>query len=165
MKIDRITYEDIKDVLEIYDQGIKLGYATFQTEVPSIDEWDHSHLSIGRLKAMDENGRMLGFVALSPTSSRCVYKGVAEVSIYIAKEEQKKGIGEKLIQAVIEESEKNGIWTLQSGIIEINQASLALHQKCGFRTIGYRERVAKDCNGVWRNVVLVERRSNQLEFA
>ena len=165
MQIERITYEDIEDVLEIYNQGIQTGYATFQTEIPSIEEWDHSHLSVGRLKAVDENGKLLGFIALSPTSSRCVYRGVAEVSVYIAKEHQKKGIGEILLQAVIETTEKNGIWTLQSGIIDINQASLALHHKCGFRTIGYRERVAKDCNGIWRNVVLVERRSNQLEFA
>ena len=107
---------------------------------------------------------MLGWIALSPTSSRCVYRGVAEVSIYIAEGSRKKGVGERLIQSVIEESERNGIWTLQSGIFEINQASIALHSKCGFRKIGYRERVAKDCNGIWRNVVLMEKRSDNPAF-
>ena len=164
MEIKEIRYEDIEDVLSIYNQGILTGCATFQTEVPSVDEWNKGHLPFARLKAVDENNRMLGWIALSPTSSRCVYRGVAEVSVYIAQGERKKGIGEQLIQAVTKESEKNGIWTLQSGIFEINQASIALHKKCGFRKIGYRERVAKDCNGVWRNVVLMEKRSDCPEF-
>lgn len=158
MKIIEITKQDMNDVLEIYRQGIETGCATFQTEVPSAEEWDQAHLSFGRLKAMDDDGQMLGFVALSPTSSRCVYRGVAEVSIYIAKEARGQGIGKKLLEAVIRESEANGIWTLQSAIIESNEPSIALHSACGFRTIGYRERVAKDVNGVWRNVVLVEKR-------
>lgn len=164
MEIVKITYEDIEDVLKIYNQGILTGCATFQTEVPSADEWDKGHLPFARLKAIDENHRMLGWIALSPTSSRCAYRGVAEVSVYVAQGERKQGIGEKLIQAVIEESEKNGIWTLQSGIFEINQASIALHTKCNFRKIGYRERVSRDCNGIWRNVVLMERRSTRAEF-
>ena len=164
MEIKEIRYEDIEDVLSIYNQGILTGCATFQTEVPSVDEWNKGHLPFARLKAVDESNRMLGWIALSPTSSRCVYRGVAEVSIYIAQGERKKGIGEQLIQAVTKESEKNGIWTLQSGIFEINQASIALHKKCGFRKMGYRERVAKDCNGVWRNVVLMEKRSDCPEF-
>ena len=164
MEIKEITYEDIEDVLSIYHQGILTGCATFQTELPSVDEWDKGHLKIGRLKAVDENGKMLGWIALSPTSSRCVYRGVAEVSIYIAEGSRKKGVGERLIQSVIEESERNGIWTLQSGIFEINQASIALHSKCGFRKIGYRERVAKDCNGILLNVVLMERRSDNPAF-
>lgn len=164
MEIKEITYEDIEDVLEIYHQGILTGCATFQTEVPSVDEWDKAHLQIGRLKAIDDCGKMLGWIALSPTSSRCVYKGVAEVSIYIAENARKKGVGEKLIQAVVEETERNGIWTLQSGIFEINEASIALHKKCGFRKIGYRERVAKDCYGIWRNVILMEKRSESPAF-
>jgi len=164
MQIKKIVYKDIKEVLEIYYQGILTGMATFQTEVPSIDEWDRGHLEVGRLKAVDDRGKMLGWIALSPTSSRCVYKGVVEVSVYVAKEARGKGIGKKLIQAVIEESEKNGIWTLQSGIFEINHASIALHSKCGFRKIGYRERVAKDANGIWRNVILMERRSENPTF-
>ena len=157
--INEITYEDIKDVLAIYHQGIMEGHATFQTELPSVEEWDKGHLPFGRVKATNEEGKMLGWIALTPTSNRCCYKGVADVSIYIDKDARKKGIGEKLIQAIIEVSESNGIWTLQSGIFDINKASLALHTKCGFRTIGYRERVAKDLHGVWRDVVLMEKRS------
>ena len=138
--INEITYEDIEDVLAIYHQGIMEGNATFQTELPSVEEWDKGHLPFGRLKATNEEGKMLGWIALTPTSNRCCFKGVADVSI-------------------VEVSESNGIWTLQSGIFDINKASLALHTKCGFRTIGYRERVAKDLHGAWRDVVLMEKRS------
>ena len=164
MEIKKIKHEDIEEVLRIYHQGILTGCATFQTEVPSADEWDKAHLQFGRLKAVDHTGRMLGWVALSPTSSRCVYKGVVELSIYVAEEARRTGVGEELIQAVIKESERNGIWTLQSAILEINRASIALHKKCKFREIGYRERVAKDCDGIWRNVVLMEKRSQSTEF-
>ncbi len=159
MRITEITYEDIEDVLKIYGQGIAEGRATFETKLPSVEEWDARHLPFGRIKAIDEEGRMLGFIALSPTSSRCCYRGVADESIYIDRLARRQGIGMQLVKAVIEASEKNGIWTLQTGIFEINEASLALHEKCGFRKIGYRERVAQDINGVFRNVVLMERRS------
>ncbi len=161
MRILEITYEDIEDVLEIYRQGIEEGRATFETKLPSVEEWDARHLSFGRLKAVDGDGRMLGFIALSPTSSRCCYRGVVDESIYIDQKARRQGIGMQLVKAVIDASEKNGIWTLQTGIFEVNEASLALHEKCGFRTIGYRERVAQDINGVWRNVVLMERRSEK----
>lgn len=162
--IKEFTYQDIEAVLKIYGEGIKTDISTFQTEVPDADAWDKGHLKIGRLKAVDENENMLGWVAISPTSSRCCYRGVAEVSIYIAEQARNKGVGEKLMRAEIEESEKNGIWTLQSGIIELNHASLALHEKCGFRRIGYRERIAKDSKGIWRSVVLMERRSSKPQF-
>jgi L-amino acid N-acyltransferase YncA len=116
-------------------------------------------LQEGRLVAIDSNDNVLGWVALTPTSSRCVYRGVAEVSVYIDQEARGNGVGAALLSAVINESEKMGLWTLQSGIIEINEASIALHKKCGFRIIGFRERVAMDSDGVWQNTVLMERRS------
>ena len=118
---------------------------------------------ISRLCAVDEKGQMLGWVALSPTSSRCAYRGVAEVSIYIAETARNKGVGERLLNAVISDSEENGIWTLQSGILEVNRPSRLLHKKCGFREIGYRERVAKDSQGKWQNTILMERRSPIIE--
>ena len=106
----------------------------------------------------DEDG-ICGWVALSPVSSRCVYAGVCEVSVYVSKVARAKGVGTLLLDTVIAESEKQGIWTLQSGIMQNNNASIHLHEKCGFRMVGYRERIGKDHNGIWRNTVLMERRS------
>lgn len=157
--IREMTKEDLSRVMEIYAQGIETKIATFQTEVPSLEQWDQEHLQEGRLVAVDSNNIILGWVALTPTSSRCVYRGVAEVSVYIDQKARGKGIGVSLLNAVINESEKVGLWTLQSGIIEINEASIALHKKCGFRMVGFRERVAMDSDGMWRNTVLMERRS------
>lgn len=164
MKIKELLYDDIQDALSIYEQGIAAGNATFQTEAPSVEEWDREHLPFGRLKAVNEEGKMLGWIALSPTSTRHAYRGVAEVSIYIDESARRIGVGEALIQAVIKESEENGIWTLQSCIIQINYASRALHEKCGFREMGYREKAAKDNYGVWQNTVYVERRSKDPRY-
>jgi phosphinothricin acetyltransferase len=150
--------EDWNAVASIYKEGIDTRIATFQSEVPSYETWDQSHLKTCRLVAV-ENGIVIGWIALSPYSSRCVYCGVAEVSIYIKADSRGKQVGEKLFQALIPEAEKEGIWTLQSGIIEINKASIALHKKIGFRMVGFREKIAKDHNGVWQNTVLMERRS------
>ncbi len=157
-KIRDMKNTDWEEVASIYLEGIKTGIATFQLEVPTFEAWDKSHIKVCRFVA-EEDGQVVGWVALSAYSNRCVYAGVAEVSIYIKAESRGKGIGEKLLQKVITASEKEGFWTLQSGIIEINKASLALHKKAGFRLIGYRERIAKDHNGVWQNTVLMERRS------
>lgn len=145
-------------VANIYFEGIKTKIATFQTEVPTWEEWDNSHLKICRLVAKNEHD-ILGWVALSPTSSRCVYKGVAEVSLYISQEYRGKGIGTELLKHVVDLSEKNNIWTLQSGIIRENKESVRLHEKCGFRHLGVRERVGKMQDGTWHDVVLMERRS------
>jgi phosphinothricin acetyltransferase len=150
--------EDWDAVASIYKEGIDTKIATFQTEVPAYEAWDKSHLRTCRLVAEAE-GRVVGWIALTPYSSRCVYSGVVEVSIYIKADSRGKHVGEKLYQAVIPLSEKEGIWTLQAGIIEINKASLALHKKVGFRMVGYREKIGKDHNGVWQNTVLMERRS------
>ncbi|PIQ21523.1 MAG: N-acetyltransferase [Cytophagales bacterium CG18_big_fil_WC_8_21_14_2_50_42_9] len=144
-------------VKTIYLEGIATGQATFQTEAPSWEDWDQAHLSYCRLVAVEDN-KVLGWVALSPVSSRCVYAGVAEVSIYIGQHHRGKRVGLQLLQSVISESEKHNIWTLQAGIFPENAASLKLHEKVGFRLLGYREKVGQ-MHGVWRNVNLLERRS------
>lgn len=145
-------------VAKIYGQGIATGKATFQSEIPAYSDWNSSHITECRFVA-ESSGSIAGWAALSKTSSRCVYGGVAEVSIYIAESCRKKGVGETLFNYLISESEKAGYWTLQSGIMENNEASIRLHEKCGFRKIGFRERIARDVTGKWRNTVLMERRS------
>lgn len=144
----------------IYLQGIETNLATFQTEIPTYESWDSGHLKEFRFVVEDYNG-VIGWVALSPISSRCVYKGVAEVSIYIDREAQRQGIGKLLLDYICCYSEKNGIWTLQSGIMQNNIASIKLHETCGFRMVGYRENIAKDRFGNWRNTDLMERRSKE----
>jgi L-amino acid N-acyltransferase YncA len=157
MEIKLIQENNYAFVAEIYLQGIATEHATFQTEAPSWSEWDKSHLSFCRLAAF-ENEEILGWAALSPVSSRCVYGGVAEVSIYVASNARGKGIGKKLFAQLIKESEENGLWTLQSGIFPENIASIKLHEDMGFRQIGYREKIGK-MNGMWRDSVIMERRS------
>ena len=158
MRIREMRPEDWEVVAAIYKEGIDTKISTFQSTVPTYEEWDKSHIKTCRLVA-EEDGKVVGWAALSAYSSRCVYSGVAEVSIYIKADSRGKQIGEKLLLELITQSEKEGIWTLQSGIIEINKASIALHKKTGFRMVGYREKIAKDHNGVWQNTVLMERRS------
>lgn len=161
MKWDTITEDNFSNVAEIYNEGIATGMATFETTIPSWETWDQSHLPYGRISVLDENGQMLGWAALSPVSSRCVYGGVAEVSVYVADVARGQGIGSLLLKTLISESEKNNIWTLQSGIFPENEASIALHQKCGFRLIGYKEKIGK-LHGVWKDNVLMERRSKTI---
>ncbi|MET1248923.1 N-acetyltransferase family protein [Sporolactobacillus sp. STCC-11] len=150
---------DWAEVCSVYIAGIKTGIATFQADAPSWEEWNEAHLGTCRFAAKAD-GRLFGWIALSPVSSRCCYKGVAELSIYILPEGKGHGIGTALMNAVIMASEKQGFWTLQSGIIAENKASRALHKKCGFREIGYRERIAHMPDGTWHDTILVERRSN-----
>lgn len=160
MEFKAIQPTDFSELISIYTEGIHTDNATFETTIPSYEAWDRSHLKFGRIAAF-ENGRMLGWAALSKVSDRCVYGGVAEVSIYISTSSQGKGIGKQLLNKLIEESEANGIWTLQCGIMKENQASIQLHLKCGFREIGYREKVGK-LNGIWRDNVIMERRSKTI---
>jgi phosphinothricin acetyltransferase len=142
-------------VRQIYSEGIATGKATFEESVPDWTEWNARHLPTCRLIARSGDA-VLGWAALSRVSSREVYKGVAEVSIYIA--ERGRGAGAALLTALIAESERNGIWTLQAGIFAENATSIRLHQRAGFRIVGTRERIA--ClNGTWRDTVLMERRS------
>ncbi len=128
--------------------------------MPSWETWDGAHLSEHRLVARDESG-VLGWAALSAYSDRCAYAGVAEVSVYVAKEAQGRGVGRALLSALIESSETAGIWTLQAGVFPENLASLRLHSACGFRVVGVRERIGQ-LDGQWRDVVLLERRSKEI---
>lgn len=150
-------------VLRIYQEGMDTGLATFQTQAPSWPEWDQSHMKDLRYVALLD-GEVAGWVALSPVSSRCVYAGVAEVSVYVGQELRGHKIGLALMRHMIEASEKAGLWTLQSGIFPDNEASIALHHQCGFRTIGIREKVGQR-NGVWRDTVLLERRSHSVNYS
>jgi len=142
----------------IYEAGLATGNATFQTEAPTWEAWDQGHLAHSRLVATDDAGRVLGWAALSPVSGRCVYGGVGEVSVYVAAEARGQGVGRRLLAALITEAEAQGMWTLQAGIFPENKPSLRLHEALGFRTVGYRERIGK-LHGVWRDTVLLERRS------
>lgn len=157
MKIRAMTVADYPEVSRVYKQGIKTQNATFRTEVPAFDYWDAHHHTHSRLVA-EEDGKVLGWVAISPFSSIPAYQGVAEVSLYIEEDARGKGIGTALMHAVIEASEAAGIWTLHSQIFPENTASLKLHQRFGFREVGRRERIGQ-LAGVWRDTILLERRS------
>jgi L-amino acid N-acyltransferase YncA len=151
--------EDWPAVAAVYAEGIATWHATFQTDVPAWEDWDRGHRADCRLVARESNENdIVGWAALTSVSSRCVYAGVAEVSIYVAAAARGNGVGTKLLQALITESEAAGIWTLQAGIFPENAASLALHEVCGFRTVGRRERIGQ-MKGKWRDVLLLERRS------
>jgi phosphinothricin acetyltransferase len=142
---------------DIYESGIATGQATFETGAPTWQHWDLTHLAEHRLVATVD-GEVVGWAALSPVSDRCVYGGVAENSIYIHSDHRGRGIGRTLLAALIAGSESAGIWTVQTGIFPENTASLALHRRCGFRIIGTRQRIGQ-LNGVWRDTLLLERRS------
>jgi phosphinothricin acetyltransferase len=156
--IEEMRESDWEEVSKIYLEGINTGIATFQNSIPTYDEWDNGHIKSCRLVAKS-NGKVLGFAALSSTSTRAVYSGVAEVSIYIGENYRGLGIGQALMKNLIKLSEENNFWTLQSGIISENTSSIELHKNCGFREIGTREKVAKMDTGVWHDTVLMERRS------
>ena len=155
--IDTMRDGDWEQVCSIYLEGIATGDATFETDAPPWEKWDAAHLSSCRLVARS-GASVIGWAALSPVSSRCVYGGVAEVSLYIGEGFRGRGLGRALLTALIAESEKKGLWTLQAGIFPENQASIELHKKCGFRELGRRERIAK-MDGRWRDTVILERRS------
>ena len=148
---------DWPGVRAVYLEGIATGNATFETEAPQWDRWDAAHSAACRLVA-ENAGAVLGFAALSPVSARRVYAGVAEISVYVAEQARGSGIGGALLSELVRASEAAGLWTLQAGIFPENHASLRLHQKCGFRVLGVRERVGCMA-GRWRDVVLLERRS------
>jgi L-amino acid N-acyltransferase YncA len=147
-------------VREIYREGIETGNATFETELPDWEKWDGSHRKDCRFIAIDDRNtsQLLGWAALSSVSTRRVYRGVAEVSVYVASMARGLGIGKALMEALIRESERGGIWTLQAGIFPENTASIALHKSVGFREVGVRRKIG-ELRGVWRDVVLLERRS------
>lgn len=151
---------DWPSVADIYQQGISTNLATFQRDCPTYEEWDRAHLKTCRLVILKDEG-VVGWATLAAVSSRCVYAGVAEVSIYLHNDYHGHGLGAQLLNALIAASEREGFWTLQSGIMQNNTASIRLHEKCGFRLVGYRERIARDHLGAWRNTVLMERRSSK----
>jgi phosphinothricin acetyltransferase len=146
-----------ESVKKIYLEGIATGNATFQTSVPSRNDWDEAHVKNSRIIAVEEN-EIIGWAALTPVSGRCVYAGVGEVSVYVSEKARGKGVGKKLLQVLIRESEKNNFWTLQAGIFPENIASVKIHEQCGFRIIGTREKIGQS-NGLWRDTLLLERRS------
>ncbi len=157
MKIRKMTPTDWEAVATIYAEGIATGFATFEKDVPSYKDWDTAHMKTCRLVAI-EGDQILGWAALSPVSSRCVYGGVGEVSVYISTESRGRGTGKALLNALITESEAAGLWTIQSGIFPENKGSIKLHENTGFRFIGKRERVGK-LDGIWKDNLLFERRS------
>jgi len=155
--VDKMNAEDWDQVASIYREGIATGNATFETNVPEFKAWDNTHHQHCRIVAR-AGDKVIGWAALSPVSARCVYSGVAEVSIHVAASARGVGVGKALLSAVIDESENIGIWTLQAGIFPENVASIALTKVCGFREVGCRERIGQ-MDGVWREVILMERRS------
>lgn len=157
MQIEIMLPQHWPTVKKIYEEGIATGNATFQTTAPEWEEWDAAHVKNSRLVAT-ENNEVLGWAALTAVSGRCVYAGVGEVSVYVAAAARGKGIGKKILQALITESEKNNFWTLQAGIFPENTGSVKIHEDCGFRIIGKREKIGH-MNGLWRDTLLLERRS------
>jgi L-amino acid N-acyltransferase YncA len=156
-RIEPMTAADWPYVRAIYQEGLEGGNATFETEAPDWQAWDAGHRPDCRLVAR-AGGVPIGWAALSPVSRRTVYQGVAEVTVYVAEQARGRGVGKALLQALITASEEAGIWTLQASIFPENEASIALHLVCGFRRVGYRERIGR-LHGVWRNTILLERRS------
>ena len=145
----------------IYAEGIATGHATFETSAPEWPAWDAGHTPEHRFVATDPAGTVLGWVACSPVSDRCVYAGVLELSVYVSAASRGRGVGSALLAALVESTEAAGVWTLQTGIFPENAASLALHARHGFRVVGTRERLGR-LGDAWRDVLLLERRSSAI---
>jgi L-amino acid N-acyltransferase YncA len=156
-RIEALRPDDWPAVRAIYEAGIATGNATFETAAPAWDAWDAAHLPDHRLVARDRD-RVVGWAALAPVSDRCAYAGVAEDSVYVAAEARGRGVGRQLLEALLSSAERAGIWTVQTGIFPENGPSVRLHEACGFRLVGVRERIGR-LNGRWRDVLLLERRS------
>jgi L-amino acid N-acyltransferase YncA len=157
MEIKQLEAHHWNDVKRIYEEGIATRNATFETSAPSWETWDAAHLKNCRF-VMIEKGDVTGWAALTPVSGRCVYAGVADISVYVSEKHRGKKIGSLLLHKLVESSEKEGLWTLQAGIFPENKASVALHEKNGFHLIGARQKIGKMDN-VWRDTLLLERRS------
>ena len=158
VRIAELRAEHAEQVLAIYQLGIDEGNSTFETTAPDWQVFDKAKLPAHRLVALDADGRVLGWAAVSAVSERCAYAGVVEHSVYVHPDARGRGVGAALLDALISSTEAAGIWTIQSGIFPENTASLSLHRRAGFREIGTRERIGRH-HGIWRDVVLVERRS------
>jgi L-amino acid N-acyltransferase YncA len=157
LEIRPLLVSDWPSVSTILQEGIATGNATFENKLPEWEEWDSTHLRDGRLVA-ERGGIVVGWTALTAVSGRCAYSGVAEVSVYVSSAMRRNGIGRRLLEGLIGESEKRGYWTLQAMIFPENEASITLHRKCGFRIVGRREWLGK-MGDRWRDVILLERRS------
>ncbi len=153
--------EHWSEVARIYEDGIATGDATFETEVPTWMQWDGSHLGAHRFVA-ERDGTIVGWVAVSPVSDRCVYGGVVENSVYVDAKARGQGVGRTLLEALIGSTEQAGIWTIQTGIFPENESSVRAHERVGFEIVGRRRRLGK-LNGTWRDVLLLERRSDVVD--
>ena len=160
--IRKFTPEDWAAVAEIYTDGITKGKATFADTCPTFEQWDTSHLPNARFVSVDERDVVVGFSTLSATSARVPYKGVCEVSVYVAPSAQQQSIGFSLLQTLVDYAEQNGIWSLQCSLSPFNYASIAIHEKCGFRKVSIREKIAKDIFGQWQDTMWLERRSKTI---
>jgi phosphinothricin acetyltransferase len=158
--VEAMRPEHWPDVARIYADGIATGNATFETGVPSWERWDAAHLAEHRLVAV-ERGRVVGWVAVSPVSERCVYEGVVENSVYVDAAARGRGVGRLLLERLVASTEAAGIWTIQTGIFPENEASVRAHERAGFRVVGRRERLGK-LHGAWRDVLFLERRSGSV---
>ncbi|MEU9234028.1 GNAT family N-acetyltransferase [Streptomyces subrutilus] len=161
VRIEALLPEHAEQVLGIYQAGIDEGNATFETQAPDWAAFDKGRLPGHRFVALDDSGRVVGWVAASAVSDRCAYAGVVEHSVYVHPDARGRGVAGRLLAALAGSTEAAGIWTIQSGIFPENTASLAVHARAGFRVIGTRERIGRH-HGVWRDVVLLERRSPQV---
>jgi L-amino acid N-acyltransferase YncA len=162
MIVRDLVADDWPAVRAIYEEGIEHGDATFETEAPSWEAWDAAHPQL-RLVA-EQEGAVVGWAAISPASTRRCYRGVGEASIYVTEAARGKGVGRALLEWLVERSEGEAYWTLTAGVFPENEASLRLHRACGFRELGVRERIGES-GGVWRDVVLLERRSERVGVA
>jgi L-amino acid N-acyltransferase YncA len=154
-----LTAEDWESAAGVYEAGIAGGNATFESEAPAWEDWAPAHAGSPAIAARDSDGELLGWAALSPTSSRAVYRGVGEVSIYVDPACARRGVGRALLRALIEASERAGFWTLRAGIFPENVASITLHESAGFELVGASKRIGQMPDGRWRDVLLYERRS------
>ncbi|MBC06890.1 GNAT family N-acetyltransferase [Thalassospira sp.] len=163
MHIRPMTPSDGDRVVEIYGRAIKSGHATFQEDPGTWESWDQGHLPECRLVACDDNDMVIGWAGLSGVSNRCVYRGIAEISVYVDPDCQGQGVGKSLLAALIKSSEEHGIWSLEAGIFPENEASIALHQSLGFETVGRKRGLGRmgygPMAGLWRDVMLLQRRS------
>lgn len=157
VSVREMTACDGSAVLAIYEEGIATRNATFEAVVPEWVDWDAGHLTEHRLVACTDT-KVVGWAALSPVSDRCVYAGVAENSVYVAAAARGRGVGRLLLESLVRSSEAAGIWTLQTGIFPENTSSVRLHESCGFRVVGVRERIGR-LDGCWRDTLFLERRS------
>lgn len=166
VEIEEITIAELRrehwpEVARVYEDGIATGNATFETEVPAWERWDSSYLPEHRFVAL-RDGTVVGWAAVSPVSDRCVYGGVVESSVYVAEAARSQGVGRRLLEELIASTEAAGIWTIEAGMFPENEGSVRLHEHVGFEVVGRRKRLGK-LDGVWRDVLLLERRSPSVD--